>query len=133
MKTHNKCDDCGKCCLRSNMILSEQEYKKILKKFKDLKQFDIWSIDEDGFLRMLTIEHECIFLDKTTKKCSIYKVRPKGCRFYPLIYDFELQKCRFGEICPKPQEFYPDEKKLKKICKKNKSYLKKKLFIINVT
>jgi len=132
-KAHNKCEDCGKCCLFSQMILSEKEYKKILKKYPDLRSLNAFWRDEEGFLRMRTINRECVFFDKTTKMCSIYELRPMGCRIYPIHYNFEEQRCKFGELCPKPKEFYPDEKSFKRACNKLKKYLKKEILIENIT
>ena len=132
MKIHNICEDCGKCCLFSQMILSEKEYKKIMKKNKDLRQLNAFSLGDDGFLRMRTINGECVFFDKITKRCSIYRIRPMGCRIYPIHFNFEEQICKFGKLCPKPKEFYPDEKSFKKACRKLKKYLKNQILIENI-
>jgi len=119
------CFDCGKCCLETEMILSQEDIQRIIKEFKgDLKQGDFCYIGRDGYMQLRNKEHHCYFYDETTKKCNIYENRPQGCKFYPLIYDLKENECTFDGDCPKPSLIYPDKSKIKKTCLEIMKYLK---------
>ena len=40
--------------------------------------------------------------------CTIYDSRPQGCRFYPLIYDLELDEFVIDNLCAQSEDFDPD-------------------------
>ncbi len=44
-------------------------------------------IDEEGIPRLRNVNGHCVFLDEATGKCRVYRIRPAGCRLYPLVYD----------------------------------------------
>lgn len=78
---HGKCVGCGECC--SNILpLTEKEIKEIKEYIKQN------NIKEDKILyptRTVLIDMTCPFLIKnktTNKRCKIYKVRPKICRYF---------------------------------------------------
>jgi len=57
----------------------------------------------EGDLYLLNKFGHCIFFDVSKKKCNIYKVRPKGCRFYPYVYDNGI--CVVDSECSNRENF----------------------------
>lgn len=127
----NKCRDCGICCLNTDMILSEQDISLILKSCasNDLRREDFIFRNKRGHFQLKGIENHCVFFDTITKTCKIYYARPQGCRFYPLIYDYDKKKCVFDKDCPRTHFFYQNNDKLERSCKKIKKFIKEQLFI----
>ncbi|MBY9018622.1 MAG: YkgJ family cysteine cluster protein [Candidatus Lokiarchaeota archaeon] len=126
----NVCLDCGKCCLETEMILSQEDVKRIINNFKgDIEQEDFCYISRDGYLQLRNNEHHCYFFELSTKNCKIYDIRPQGCKFYPLIYDMKKNKCTLDEDCPKPYLFYPNKSEMEKTCSEIIHYLKNHLKI----
>mgnify|MGYP000132521352 CR=1 FL=1 len=76
--------NCFKCCLDTEMILSESDIKRIESLGYKREYFTEF---RDGFYRLRNIDGHCIFLNIETGKCKIYSYRPIGCRVYPVIYD----------------------------------------------
>ena len=125
----NKCENCGKCCLETEMILSQQNIKIIISNLPNIKKqdFTFKNINEQYQLR--NIEGHCFFFDVSNRECKIYKFRPQGCRFYPLIYDFNKKDCRLDDDCPRNNLFYNDNKTLRNSCQNLKIFLKTQLNI----
>jgi len=57
---------------------------------------------------------ECIFFDGIEKKCSIYTVRPSGCRTYPFWEHFKTHPEEVVKECPGINE-RPKEGNIKKL------------------
>ena len=126
----NKCESCGECCIRTEMILSQQDIKVIIQNYpKKLKKKDFIFKNQTGFFQLKNSANHCLFLNYITKKCTIYEYRPQGCRFYPLIYDFMKYKCIFDKDCPRTHLFYQKREELKKNCYDLKQFLKTQLKI----
>ncbi|MBY9002845.1 MAG: YkgJ family cysteine cluster protein [Candidatus Lokiarchaeota archaeon] len=126
----NVCLDCGKCCLETEMILSQEDVKRIINNFEgEIEQEDFCNISSDGFLQLRNNDHHCYFFDTLTKTCIIYDTRPQGCKFYPLIYNMKEDKCVLDEDCPKPSVFYPNINERKKTCLEIIKFLKNQLKI----
>jgi len=126
----NPCEDCGKCCLDTEMILSENDIDLIIKHFKSkLKKEDIVRLNKDGYSQFQNISGHCIFLDIDTKLCKIYEVRPEGCKFYPFIYDLEMNKCKYDNDCPRVNFFYLEKKEENKLCYKLKRFMMEEIGI----
>ncbi len=124
----NKCENCGECCLRTEMILSESDINRIMKNStKNLQKNDFVFKNRDGFFQLKNNEDHCIFLDSLSKECKIYEYRPQGCRFYPLIYNFQENNCIYDNDCPRPHLFYQDETELKETCEDLSRFLKQEL------
>ena len=124
----NKCENCGECCLQTEMILSKNDVERIIELTSNiLKKSDFAYKNKDGFYQLKNISEHCVFLDTHSKQCKIYEYRPQGCSFYPLIFDFEEQDCIFDNDCPRPHLFYQDKPKLKKTCEDLSRFLKKEL------
>jgi hypothetical protein len=125
----NKCGECGVCCTNTEMFLSKSDIKLIFKKIrlKNLNLKDFTIKNKIGLYQLKNINEMCFFYNKNSKKCSIYNFRPKGCRFYPLIYDIDKKNCVFDKDCPKPNLFYENVNEIKKTCNKIKGFLRNEL------
>jgi Fe-S-cluster containining protein len=126
----DKCENCGQCCIRTEMILSKQDIYRIKKyapKILVRKKF-VFKNDE-GLFQLKNLGSHCIFLDFKSKRCKIYNIRPKGCDFYPLIYDSLTSQCIIDKDCPRPQLFYRNKEELKEACESLKKFLKTELSI----
>ncbi|RLE90259.1 MAG: YkgJ family cysteine cluster protein [Thermoprotei archaeon] len=82
-----KCIRCGKCCVKTQMVLGPTDILRITKLGYKLKEFSV--ISKDGLLRLKNINDHCVFYNPNTRKCNIYRWRPKGCRIYPIVYFIE--------------------------------------------
>ncbi|MEJ2278251.1 MAG: hypothetical protein P8Y70_10965 [Candidatus Lokiarchaeota archaeon] len=69
------------------------------------------------------------FFNLKTQKCEIYDYRPMGCRFYPLIYDNQDNKCIIEKDCPYWKVFYKDNTTIQNICKKLKIFIRYDLMV----
>jgi Fe-S-cluster containining protein len=120
----NKCENCGECCLKTEMILSNSDTESIMKNSpKILIKEDFAFINKDGFFQLKNVKNHCIFLDFPLKQCKIYEYRPQGCRFYPLIFNFQEKKCIFDKDCPRSNLFYQKNTELKSKCKNLRRFL----------
>jgi Fe-S-cluster containining protein len=127
---NNKCKDCGKCCLDTEMILSQRDIKLIIDNYHNI-------INENDFAFMNNFKHyqlknkqgHCVFLEPSLKICKIYEHRPQGCRFYPLIFDSNRIECKLDEDCPRTSLFYKNKERLMTTCQDLKRYLKTELKI----
>ncbi len=96
--------NCYECCLETEMTLSNSDIERIEEKGYNNKEF---LEEKDRFLILKNIDKQCFFLKD--KRCSIYDSRPQGCRFYPLIYDFEKSEIVIDELCLNHNEFAVDD------------------------
>jgi len=93
-------DDCFMCCLETEMFLSNMDVSRIEKLGFSVEDF---LEEKDGFLVLKNVDDKCFFLKD--KLCSIYENRPQGCRFYPLIYDFEQERVIIDKLCEHHDDF----------------------------
>lgn len=126
----NKCENCGECCLRTEMLLSISDIERITKRYPNkLEKKDFVIKNQHGFFQLKNIDEHCIFFEVQSKHCKIYKFRPRGCRFYPLIFNFQNNNCIYDDDCPRPHLFYQNRTKLKKVCQKLSRFLEVELRI----
>jgi len=92
--------ECYQCCLNTEMTLSEEDITRIEKLGYKIKEF---LEEKDHFMALRNIDNHCIFLKN--KMCSIYENRPQGCRFYPLIYDFDIDDFVIDNLCEHHDDF----------------------------
>ena len=112
------------------MPLSEIDIQRILKKIPNMMSSEVFVLkDKEGIKRLKNRDEHCVFFNQNTGLCTIYKVRPQGCRFYPLVYDSETKSCILDKDCPRPRVFYSRLKKIKKTCKKIVRFIIKDLKI----
>ena len=117
MKT--RCDDCGICCHETEMILSARDIAHIKRLGHiNLKLTEIVKKSDDGLYQLKNDKGYCIFFDSNKKLCTIYDVRPQGCRFYPLTFDLNVKMCILDEDCPRLELFYPSRESRTNTCKK---------------
>ena len=93
-------NECYQCCLDTEMTLSEEDITRIEKLGYKIEEF---LEEKDGFMALRNIDNHCIFLKN--KICSIYELRPQGCRFYPLIYDFNVDDFVIDNLCEHHTDF----------------------------
>lgn len=91
-----ECSKCGKCCFETEMLLSKKDIKRLIKKGYELTFF---SRLDRGYQILKNQNGHCVFFNKKTKKCKVYKSRPMGCRLYPIIYD-ERKGVVVDKLCP---------------------------------
>ena len=124
-KMKNRCENCGECCLKTEMILSKNNVEKIMKNSpKKLQKKDFVLVNKEGFFQLKNIRDHCVFFDSPSKLCKIYDYRPQGCEFYPLIYNIQNNNCIFDRDCPRTNLFYQDKERLRKMCNNLKDFLK---------
>lgn len=78
---------CSDCCEDTEMVLTQADVERITA-FTDLDQDAFAFRADDGFLQLRTQEdakRSCYFLKE--QHCSIFDVRPEGCRLYPAFLD----------------------------------------------
>jgi len=77
-----KCQRCGKCCEDTRMELSAKDIKRLEK--ADYCKEDFAQQDSEGIWRLRNWDGICFFLDPSSRRCSVYELRPTGCRIYPV-------------------------------------------------
>ncbi len=93
------CTKCGTCCtiddfLTAGKIKSLQEYPKVKAKMNALSDElgKMWEEDEAKY-DYYTTHHQCPFL--VNNSCSIYEIRPEGCRLFPnTAFGMQTQDCK---------------------------------------
>jgi Fe-S-cluster containining protein len=114
--------------MNTEMFISENEIKIILKKLKDkITPSDFCFLNADGFYQLKNVNGVCYFFNTRKCRCTIYEFRPKGCQFYPLVYDTYKRACDIDKDCPNPQLIYPNKNLILNTCQRLKSYLKNEL------
>lgn len=104
-------NNCFKCCINTEMLLSLIDIKKIKERgFKE----ESFLIKKDGWLKLRNKHGKCVFLKNG--ECSIYEFRPLGCKLYPLIYD-ENKGPVIDELCPFNKKFKASKTDVKTLIK----------------
>jgi Fe-S-cluster containining protein len=96
----NLCDDCrAKCCtlpveaklddlIRMEVIdafESQEPAKKLAKKLQQAGIIDHFNFKNEIFTLARRANDDCLYLDPTTRRCTIYAKRPRICRTHPAI------------------------------------------------
>jgi len=124
------CKDCGICCFKTEMLITDDDIEIILTNYNaPLKVDDFTFKNEDGYWQLKNVNKHCYFFDEKTKLCSIYKFRPEGCRYYPLIYLTDLKMCSLDTDCPRRDKFYLDWRERRVATQNLVQYLKNYNFI----
>jgi Fe-S-cluster containining protein len=93
------CDKCGVCCTLDDFLTAgeiggtPQSHPEIHKRVETLFEMlgDIWKADESKYEKYIT-HNACPFL--VNKSCSIYEIRPEGCRLFPkTAFGMQTQDC----------------------------------------
>jgi len=98
---------CSMCCWETEMLLSSSDIQRINEKTD-------FSVNEYSFVNKLghrTLKNkdvkdrlQCFFLDEQGR-CTIYEIRPKGCQYYPIIWDMNSQEAVTDDYCPHHVKF----------------------------
>jgi len=91
---------CVQCCLETQMLLSPDDLRRIVRLGYDLDDFAV-QVDDGWSLK--NVSGHCVFLAKDG--CTIYPNRPEGCQLYPLIYDETRHQAILDYLCPYSSEF----------------------------
>ncbi|WP_371801980.1 YkgJ family cysteine cluster protein [Candidatus Lokiarchaeum ossiferum] len=111
------CKTCGICCQSTEMELSIKDINRIEESNKTKHTKDDFCSFENGYYILKNVNNSCIFYDLKLKQCQIYSVRPEGCRFYPMIYNIDQEKCELDSDCPYRNQFYQHPPVFKTKCK----------------
>ncbi|MEX2701913.1 MAG: YkgJ family cysteine cluster protein [Candidatus Baldrarchaeota archaeon] len=115
-----QCKKCGQCCLNTEMMLSEEDIKRLESLGYPREEF---TVEKRGFIFLRNINGHCFFLDTKTTKCKVYDYRPTGCKFYPIIYSIREKRCVVDEDCPMSHTV--TEEDIKKHCKEVEKFVRK--------
>ncbi|RLF11215.1 MAG: YkgJ family cysteine cluster protein [Thermoprotei archaeon] len=78
-----KCIRCGKCCLNTEMPLTEEDIARLEALGYIRRDF---ARVEEGLIKLRNVDGHCFFYNPELKACMVYENRPEGCRLYPFIY-----------------------------------------------
>ncbi len=105
------------------MELSSGDIQRIVETNEfDFKQEDFCNFN-NGYNKLKNIDGHCFFLNPDTLECKIYPLRPEGCRYYPLVYNLDKEKCELDIDCPHKMLFYSHPPLFKSKCKALKKWV----------
>lgn len=102
---------CSMCCRETVMPITATEASRLSRR-TGLSEEQFCSKDDSGIRRLLNNQDTkaCVFLATSSDLptapgiCTVYDVRPLGCRTYPVILD-EQDLAILDDICPYTSEF----------------------------
>ncbi|MEM3874292.1 MAG: YkgJ family cysteine cluster protein [Candidatus Bathyarchaeia archaeon] len=114
-----RCSGCGECCRETEMELSGEDIKRLVDAGYSPEDFIIIC---DGVPRLRNVDGWCYFYSKAIKGCRVYRIRPLGCRLYPVVY-VDGEGITLDELCPMKHtvskgEFRSKARILKKLLEK---------------
>ena len=101
---------CTRCCIKTNMVLTSHDIKRIEKLGHDPRLF---VSEQNGWLRLKNTMGRCVFHNGTL--CTIYEHRPEGCILYPVVYDKDDCCAMLDSECPQKHCFPLSEKTSKQL------------------
>ena len=95
-----RCDfrDCSQCCYETEMVLTFEDRKRLIKAGHNPSNFLLNRKDTDGFHQLKNVDGKCYFLSKEGQ-CTVYTIRPDGCRLYPLILTLDTNEVIVDDDC----------------------------------
>ena len=102
-----RCSHCGICCTETEMLLSNENIKRLEKRGFHKKYFV--KIFKDGYAQLKNRNGYCVFYDLEKRHCSVYADKPAGCGVYPVILD-EALGIIIDDICPEKASIALEEK-----------------------
>jgi Fe-S-cluster containining protein len=76
-----------------------------------------FTVREEGFKTLTNINGFCYFFDPKSNACRIYRNRPEGCRYYPIIYSIDERSATLDQdVCQRVSSITAED--LKKITPK---------------
>jgi deoxycytidine triphosphate deaminase/Fe-S-cluster containining protein len=91
---------CTACCHETEMPLTNEDKKRI----EDLGYTDFF-IEDDDWFTMKNLDGKCVFLQEDGK-CKVYRNKPTGCRFYPVVWSMDTKGPVMDFDCPHSSEFF---------------------------
>ncbi|MEM3726522.1 MAG: YkgJ family cysteine cluster protein [Candidatus Bathyarchaeia archaeon] len=107
-----RCSHCGICCRKTEMLLSEEDIKRLENLGHSREKFVRY--DKKGFAKLRNHRGYCVFYDQQKGRCNVYKCRPLGCRIYPVIYS-EGEGTIVDDLCPMKNTVSTKELKRKSV------------------
>ncbi|MCW3995837.1 MAG: YkgJ family cysteine cluster protein [Candidatus Bathyarchaeota archaeon] len=104
------CTQCGVCCTETEMLLCEDDIKRL--ESKGFIEGDFVQYDKQGYATLKNRDGYCVFYDRKNHQCSVYIDRPTGCRVYPVILD-EGKGIVLDSICESRRTISAKEKNSK--------------------
>jgi len=92
---------CRACCFETRLSLLDEDVARL--EADGHRDFAV--ADARGYLRLRNVHGHCVFLGP--QGCTVYDIRPDGCRTYPLVYYEEGDEVDFDAFCPHWREFLP--------------------------
>ena len=80
-----RCSRCGICCEETEMLLSNKDIECLEQ--KGYKQDFFARFDKEGYAILRNQDGVCVFFDPEKRVCKERKIRPAGCRIYPVMLD----------------------------------------------
>lgn len=115
---YSVCEKCPlNCCVGARPPVTSKR-KMIIENYLKATGLTIKNAFEEKNIYMFPRETEgnqCIFLDKTTKKCQIHPVKPETCVAGPITFDINLKTgeiewfLKTAKICPLAGELYKNK------------------------
>lgn len=104
------CSNCGACCKETEMLLSQKDVTRLLKRGFTSNYFV--NYDNQGYAQLKNKHNFCVFYSLKKRQCRVYSARPSGCRVYPVILD-EEQGIILDNICQSRSTVTEKEKQRK--------------------
>ena len=104
-----RCSNCGICCTETEMLLSDKDITRLIKKGFN-KGFFV-KFDKEGYSYLKNRQGFCVFFEPKQSRCNVYADRPLGCQVYPVIVDED--KIILDKLCPEIDSISEEEKDLK--------------------
>lgn len=104
--------DCHQCCLETEMLLTQEDLKRIEAAGFNRKDFLLPFEETDNFFQLKNVESplgmKCYFLD-LKGNCTIYDIAPLGCKLYPLIKNLDTNEVMVDFDCREKEWFKSKE------------------------
>nr|MDO8117786.1 YkgJ family cysteine cluster protein [Candidatus Sigynarchaeota archaeon] len=126
------CRSCASCCTPTHMPLSRDDMARIVAAGFSIDACSEPSSEHPGLRALKNKGGRCFFLEGTGPfKCRLYPHHPRGCQFFPLIYDVDKGRCVLDKkYCPHWRLFTGEHARMKAECDALVGYLKAELHLI---
>lgn len=104
------CKHCGLCCEETEMLLSNADITVLERQGYLTESFA--SFSKKGAVQLRNNRGKCVFYDVERHRCKVYRLRPLGCRIYPVIYS-EERGIVLDDLCPERNTVTDVEKERK--------------------
>ncbi|MFW3145701.1 MAG: YkgJ family cysteine cluster protein [Thermoplasmatota archaeon] len=91
---------CSFCCHETEMILTEDDISRLMEAGRR-------DFCDRSTKQLRNRNGKCVFLTEKGD-CSVYPLRPQGCRLYPLIMKLPGRKPIMDKVCPHHGRFSMD-------------------------